>query len=108
LSFARWFSLVIDAKEVGVSRSVGRAIGLDVHRDFCEVAICERGRARSVGRIDTTRDALELFASAKGQTREESNKTAMLEAGYWQATRESNDPATHRRPRPWTLSICWS
>ena len=41
-----------------------RFIALDVHRDFCEVAICERGRARSVGRIDTTRDALELFASS--------------------------------------------
>jgi transposase len=41
-----------------------RYLGLDVHRDFCEVAICERGRARSVGRIDTTREALELFASS--------------------------------------------
>jgi transposase len=35
-----------------------------VHRDFCEVAICERGRARSVGRIAGTRDALELFAAS--------------------------------------------
>jgi hypothetical protein len=41
-----------------------RYLGLDVHRDFCEVAICERGRARSAGRIDTTRDALEPFASS--------------------------------------------
>src|SRR3954454_18704959 len=41
-----------------------RYLGLDVHRDFCEVAISERGRARSVGRIDTTREALELFASS--------------------------------------------
>jgi transposase len=41
-----------------------RYLGLDVHRDFCEVAICERGRARSAGRIDTTREALELFASS--------------------------------------------
>jgi transposase len=41
-----------------------RYLGLDVHRDFCEVAICEHGRARSAGRIDTTRDALELFASS--------------------------------------------
>ena len=24
-------------------RWVGRAIGLDVHRDFCEIAICEDG-----------------------------------------------------------------
>jgi transposase len=41
-----------------------RYLGLDVHRDFCEVAICERGRARSAGRIDTMREALELFASS--------------------------------------------
>ena len=46
-----------------------RYLGLDVHRDFCEVAICERGRARSVGRIDTTRDALELFASSLARRR---------------------------------------
>jgi transposase len=41
-----------------------RYLGLDVHRDFCEVAICERGRARSAGRIDTSREALELFAAS--------------------------------------------
>ena len=34
-------------------RSVMRCIGLDVHRDFCEVAIAEGGRARSAGRIAT-------------------------------------------------------
>jgi transposase len=41
-----------------------RFFGLDVHRDFCEIAICERGRARSAGRIATTREALELFAAS--------------------------------------------
>ena len=30
-----------------------REIGLDVHRDFCEVAICEAGEVRSAGRIKT-------------------------------------------------------
>jgi transposase len=49
-----------------VSRSVGRAIGLDVHRDFCEVAICEAGRVRSAGRIKTSPDAFELFARSLG------------------------------------------
>ena len=29
-----------------VARWVGRAIGLDVHRDFCVVAICEDGMVR--------------------------------------------------------------
>ena len=45
-------------------RSVGRAIGLDVHRDFCEVAIVEAGEVRSAGRIETTPEALRLFAGS--------------------------------------------
>ena len=39
-----------------------RAVALDVHRDFCEVAIVEDGRMRSAGRIKTRPEALELFA----------------------------------------------
>src|SRR3954447_11193692 len=39
-----------------------RAVALDVHRDFCEVAIVEEGRLRSAGRIKTRPDELELFA----------------------------------------------
>jgi transposase len=49
-----------------VGRSVGRAIGLDVHRDFCEVAIAEDGAVRSAGRVETTPEALELFAQSLG------------------------------------------
>ena len=41
-----------------------RSIGLDVHRDFCEVAIAEAGEVRSAGRIETTPAALELFAQS--------------------------------------------
>jgi transposase len=37
---------------------------LDVHRDFCEVAIVEAGELRSAGRIETTPAALELFAGS--------------------------------------------
>ena len=44
-----------------------RAIGLDVHRDFCEVAIAEGGEVRSAGRIETTPEALELFAGSLGR-----------------------------------------
>ena len=47
-------------------RSVGRAIGLDVHRDFCEIAIWEAGAVRSAGRVATTPEALELFAGSLG------------------------------------------
>jgi transposase len=39
-------------------RWVGRAIGLDVHRDFCVVAICEDGEVRSAGRVPSTPDGL--------------------------------------------------
>jgi transposase len=41
-----------------------RAVGLDVHRDFCEVALVEDGEVRSAGRIETKPEALELFAQS--------------------------------------------
>ena len=41
-----------------------RDIGLDVHLDFCEVAISERGSVRSAGRVETTPERLELFAQS--------------------------------------------
>ena len=41
-----------------------RAVALDVHRDFCEVAIVAEGRLRSAGRIETRPEALELFAQS--------------------------------------------
>ncbi len=40
------------------------AIGLDVHRDFCEIAICEQGKARSAGRVETTPEQLELLGQS--------------------------------------------
>ena len=45
-----------------------RAIGMDVHRDFCEVAIAEAGTVRSAGRIETRPAALELFAASLAPT----------------------------------------
>jgi transposase len=44
-----------------------RDIGLDVHRDFCEVAIWEAGELCSAGRIETSPEALELFAGSLGR-----------------------------------------
>ncbi len=41
-----------------------RAIGLDVHRDFCQVAMVEEGEIRSHARIETTPEALRLFAES--------------------------------------------
>jgi transposase len=45
-------------------RWVGRAIGLDVHRDFCVVAICEDGRTRSGGRVPSTPDGIRTLAES--------------------------------------------
>lgn len=39
-----------------------RSIGLDIHRDFCEVAIAEGGRVRAAGRIGTAPAEIEAFA----------------------------------------------
>jgi transposase len=43
-----------------------RAIGLDVHLEFCEVAIAEDGEVRSAGRIETKPEELEFFAQSLG------------------------------------------
>lgn len=41
-----------------------RCIGLDVHREFAQVAIWQDGLVRQAGRIDTTPEALRLFADS--------------------------------------------
>src|SRR5215218_9832355 len=41
-----------------------RSIALDVHREFCEVAIKDGGEVRSAGRIKTSAEELELFAQS--------------------------------------------
>src|SRR5205809_1791207 len=43
-----------------------RFIALDVHRDFCEVAIAEAGVVRPAGRVRTEPAALALFAQSLG------------------------------------------
>src|SRR3954447_322371 len=43
-----------------------RFIGLDVHLDFCEVAICEAGRVRSGGRVATSSEGLAILANSLG------------------------------------------
>jgi transposase len=58
MSFAHRFSFVSRTAR----REWVRAVALDVHRDFCEIAIVADGRLGSGGRIQTRPDALELFA----------------------------------------------
>src|SRR5271165_2835245 len=43
---------------------VMRSVALDVHLDFCEVAIVEDGEVRSAGRIETKPEQIELFAQS--------------------------------------------
>ena len=45
-----------------------RSIALDIHRDFCEVAIKDGGEVRSAGRIKTGVDELKLFAQSLAPT----------------------------------------
>jgi transposase len=58
--------LPFDQREEDEVRAVGRSVGLDVHLDFCEVAIAEDGSVRSTGRVETTPERLELFAQSLG------------------------------------------
>jgi transposase len=41
-----------------------RFIGLDVHRDFCEIAISEGSKARSAGRVKTNPEALAVLGQS--------------------------------------------
>src|ERR671924_1364162 len=50
------------------SRWAGRAIGLDVHRDLCVVAICEEGQVRSGARVPSTPEGLTLLAQSLGKS----------------------------------------
>jgi transposase len=45
-------------------RWVGRAIGLDVHRDFCVIAICVDGVVRSAGRVPSTPEGITALAES--------------------------------------------
>jgi transposase len=49
---------------MALARWIGRAIGLDVHRDFCVVAICEEGEVRSAG-IAAVGDPKRFLSSQK-------------------------------------------
>jgi transposase len=67
VSFAHLFSHVrrTDGKGDAV-----RSIGLDVHREFCEVAIIEDGEIRRAPRVRTTPEDLHCFAQSLQRTDE--------------------------------------
>jgi transposase len=47
-----------------LSQPLGRCIGLDVHLDFCEIAICEEGRVFSAGRVPSTPEGMKTLADS--------------------------------------------
>lgn len=47
-----------------LSRPVGRCVGLDVHLDFIEIAICEEGKVYSAGRVPSTQEGIKTLADS--------------------------------------------
>ena len=45
-----------------------RFIGIDVHRDFCEIASHQAGATQPIGRINTTREDLQALADSSDPT----------------------------------------
>jgi hypothetical protein len=45
-------------------RPLGRCIGLDVHLDFIEIAICEEGKVYSAGRVPSTPEGIKTLADS--------------------------------------------
>ena len=67
-----------------LQRWTGRAIGLDLHRDFCEVAVCEDGVVRSVGRVEMAAERLEALAASLEST----DRVALeVSGGAWEVAR---------------------
>jgi transposase len=67
-----------------VCRWLGRGIGLDLHRDFCEVAICEDGVVRSAGRVEMAPEGLEALAASLEPT----DRVALeVSGGAWEVAR---------------------
>ncbi len=59
----------------------GRCVGMDVHRDECEIAIWERGVVRRAGRVASRPEALERFAARVLQPTDEVALEATTGAG---------------------------
>jgi len=47
-----------------LKRWLGRAVGLDLHRDFIQIAICEEGLTYNAGRVPMTAEGLESLVAS--------------------------------------------
>ncbi len=45
-----------------LSRPLGRCIGLHVHLEYCEIAICDEGKVYSAGRVPPTPEGIYMCA----------------------------------------------
>jgi hypothetical protein len=77
-----------------VVKAIGRAIGLDVHLDFCEIAVCEDGKVRSAGRVASTPEALKVLAESLLP----SDRVALEVTGS--AWASGSEPGTAQADRP--------
>jgi transposase len=67
-----------------LQRWTGRAVGLGLHRDFCEVAVCEDGVVRAAGRVRMAAEGLEALAAGLEAT----DRVAMeVSGGAWEVAR---------------------
>src|SRR5215213_6811125 len=104
VSLSRWFSRSVSTASwevrMALTRWVGRAIGLDVHREFCVVAICEGGQVRSGARVASTPEGLQLLA----QSLVKSDRVVLEVTGScWEVARILGprvDPPSADPPRP--------
>ncbi|MFZ0383382.1 MAG: IS110 family transposase [Solirubrobacteraceae bacterium] len=51
-----------------LSRPLGRCVGLDVHLDFIEIAICDEGKVYSAGRVPSTPEGLRTLVDSLDRT----------------------------------------
>ena len=51
-----------------LSRPLGRCVGLDVHLDFIEIAICEEGKVFSAGRVPSTPEGIKTLVDSLERT----------------------------------------
>jgi transposase len=60
------FAHLVSRRDCERREQVVRFIGLDVHLDFCEIAICESGRVRSAGRVASSPEGVQILANSLG------------------------------------------
>jgi hypothetical protein len=75
-----------------------RFIGLDVHKDFCEVAVAEGAACFSGPRVRSTPQDLEVFGQSLSRDDHvvlEATGGALAIAGSWSATPAGGDGQPH-------------